>query len=689
MTTVSKMLFLACLLPAAVFAQMRTDINPTVPGSSSSATFLDYRTNMSTPFYDRIGITHARPRYLPWYSGTDYSGMNILKVGAGHATGLGYRNFKLWATQEVFDPNFYGTTFTGAPTPAELIANSFYTSTFADLESRGVTNVYIEYAPWKYDGNGNLVGMNFSINNSTDFNNTKSEFIDSGLVESASYAFATQLLATNRSLNFVIQNHEVESHALNPANGQPYAYSFQIYKLYFEAVQKGVNAARNAYGQSWAKVEHMCEFTGAPIESTPSPTENTNYSSGANYILSKMSVRCDRVGFSAWNYMNQVAYAAERLAFVANGAIPANIRLEAGESWYTKDHRMVLQGDGNLVVYRNDNYAVTFYSNSANQDCSQANNCFALFQGDGNFVLYNRGVPYWYTSTSGRNGMDYEFIAARANGIPAIRRKSDGAIVWPTTAHYGTYPNYYGFPYRDISATYSGNNIAFNTKLDISEIGVQENNTNFNWLMIPGHVEYQIYLVTLSPYVDRYLSWILYDNECANPMINTGVTGCGGYGFYTSSGGYSAMANIYKPNLDQSLRARSSALLTASFTSLVRTWGPYPANDSNAALYESTLADALVAEYNANGSLSVFDMEARIRNALVVTSGVMSKDSWRTAVGNLYLEILHRAADTGGLYFNTSMILASANPSSKYNDIRTYFQNYCNSSPTACANGQL
>jgi hypothetical protein len=95
------------------------------------------------------GITHARPAYLPWYGGTNFSGMNILRIGAGHATGLGYRNFKLWATQEVFNPNFYGTTFPGAPTPAQLIANSFYTDTFADLEGRGVTNVYIEYSPWK------------------------------------------------------------------------------------------------------------------------------------------------------------------------------------------------------------------------------------------------------------------------------------------------------------------------------------------------------------------------------------------------------------------------------------------------------------------------------------------------------------------------------------------------------------
>jgi hypothetical protein len=308
--------------------------------------------------------------------------------------------------------------------------------------------------------------------------------------------------------------------------------------------------------------------------------------------------------------MNQVSYAAERLAFVANGAVPVNVPLISGEAWYTRDHRMVLQGDGNLVIYRNDNNAVTFYSNSATQSCHWSN-CYAIFQGDGNFVLYNGTTAYWHTNTYGYNGVDYEFIVARANGIPAIRKKSDGSIIWPTTAHYGTYPNYYGYPYRDISASQSGNNIQLNTKLDISEIGVQENNATFNWLMIPGHVEYQIHLVTLSPYVDRYLSWILYDNECSNSAINSGVSGCGGYGFYTSGGGYSAMANIYKPKLDQSLRARSSTLLTESFKSLVRTWGPYPANDSNAALYESTLAGSLVAEYNANASLSVFDMEAR------------------------------------------------------------------------------
>src|SRR5215216_2910002 len=108
MTALPRVMLLACLLPTVALAQLRTDYNPTVPSSSTSSTFLDYRANIGTPFHDRIGITHVQPKYLPWYAGTDFSGKNILRIGAGHATGLGFRNFKLWATDEIFDPNFYG-----------------------------------------------------------------------------------------------------------------------------------------------------------------------------------------------------------------------------------------------------------------------------------------------------------------------------------------------------------------------------------------------------------------------------------------------------------------------------------------------------------------------------------------------------------------------------------------------------
>ncbi len=62
------------------------------------------------------------------------------------------------------------------------------------------------------------------------------------------------------------------------------------------------------------------------------------------------------------------------------------------------------QTDGNLVIYDPNNNPL-WASNTAGQSCGQQN-CTAVFQSDGNFVLYNNGKPYWATNTADSEATD-------------------------------------------------------------------------------------------------------------------------------------------------------------------------------------------------------------------------------------------------------------------------------------------
>jgi hypothetical protein len=61
---------------------------------------------------------------------------------------------------------------------------------------------------------------------------------------------------------------------------------------------------------------------------------------------------------------------------------------------------LVMQGDGNLVLYRNDNGTALWASNTWAKPVTHA-----IMQGDGNFVCYDdKGIAYWATGTSGHPG---------------------------------------------------------------------------------------------------------------------------------------------------------------------------------------------------------------------------------------------------------------------------------------------
>jgi hypothetical protein len=57
----------------------------------------------------------------------------------------------------------------------------------------------------------------------------------------------------------------------------------------------------------------------------------------------------------------------------------------------------------------------------------QSTNCFAAMQGDGNFVLYDSGVPYWYVQNSANPG-SYMMINDNANLV--IYSQDGTTVLW-------------------------------------------------------------------------------------------------------------------------------------------------------------------------------------------------------------------------------------------------------------------
>lgn len=105
------------------------------------------------------------------------------------------------------------------------------------------------------------------------------------------------------------------------------------------------------------------------------------------------------------------------------------------------DVAFVLLPDGNLVVA---DYSSNALWNSASTGHSCTSGCFAQWQGDGNFVLYESGnVPYWSTSTNSYTGhavaADYIMFQDRAPYI-VLWSDSLGAL-WTTNGFQGSYYN--------------------------------------------------------------------------------------------------------------------------------------------------------------------------------------------------------------------------------------------------------
>lgn len=87
--------------------------------------------------------------------------------------------------------------------------------------------------------------------------------------------------------------------------------------------------------------------------------------------------------------------------------------------------KLIMQADGNLVLYRNDNGAALWASNTWGKPVTHA-----IMQGDGNFVCYdNNGVAYWATGTWGNPGA---FVLLQTDGDLVVY-KQNGTILWSST----------------------------------------------------------------------------------------------------------------------------------------------------------------------------------------------------------------------------------------------------------------
>lgn len=75
------------------------------------------------------------------------------------------------------------------------------------------------------------------------------------------------------------------------------------------------------------------------------------------------------------------------------------LKLSGGQVLRTSSVQLAMQNDGNFVVY-DLAWTPLWASNTAGRYCP-GNSCIAIFQGDGNLVLYQDGYPYWASATIG------------------------------------------------------------------------------------------------------------------------------------------------------------------------------------------------------------------------------------------------------------------------------------------------
>ncbi|MEY9894860.1 hypothetical protein ABIA31_008548 [Catenulispora sp. MAP5-51] len=106
------------------------------------------------------------------------------------------------------------------------------------------------------------------------------------------------------------------------------------------------------------------------------------------------------------------------------GQMAANQQITVNQSTLSCDGRfkLVLQGDGNLVLYQGS--TPLWASNTVGQ--ASAN---AIMQGDGNFVVYDgSGKPLWASNTAGNSGA---YLSVQNDGNTVIFSAS-GATLWST-----------------------------------------------------------------------------------------------------------------------------------------------------------------------------------------------------------------------------------------------------------------
>jgi hypothetical protein len=111
----------------------------------------------------------------------------------------------------------------------------------------------------------------------------------------------------------------------------------------------------------------------------------------------------------------------------ANGiTFPEGRTLASGAAFVTDTYELVMQTDGNLVVY-NDTGAAVWASGTAGHPGANA-----LMRGDGNFVIFAdqaQTQSLWSTGTTAAGGTQSTF---NTDGTFTVRN-SGGGVVWSTT----------------------------------------------------------------------------------------------------------------------------------------------------------------------------------------------------------------------------------------------------------------
>ena len=88
-------------------------------------------------------------------------------------------------------------------------------------------------------------------------------------------------------------------------------------------------------------------------------------------------------------------------------------------------HQLILQGDGNLVLYRLSDHKAIWASGTNGQAASKA-----IMQQDGNFVIYGFPNAIW---ASGTNGKPNSFLVVQKNGNVVIYEPT--VPVWATNTN--------------------------------------------------------------------------------------------------------------------------------------------------------------------------------------------------------------------------------------------------------------
>jgi len=86
---------------------------------------------------------------------------------------------------------------------------------------------------------------------------------------------------------------------------------------------------------------------------------------------------------------------------------------------------LMLQGDGNLVVYQKDNQLPLWSTGTNQPDCSS---CHLELQGDGNLVLYNGRTAFWSSGTN--HAGDWLVLSDK---FPYVKIGSESSLTWPST----------------------------------------------------------------------------------------------------------------------------------------------------------------------------------------------------------------------------------------------------------------